>query len=516
MIEERILDLAEYGRQKRFFPEEDFVFVINRILEVLNMDTIDMEIKNHRIYDQEQDLQEILGEILDWAAKEGLMEEDTPTHRDLLDGKLMGALLPGPSQVITEFEENYQLSPTKATETYYKFSIDANYIRKDRTDKNRHWVTPSDYGDMEITINLSKPEKDPKTIAKEKEYPTSGYPKCLLCRENEGYAGRINHPARQNLRLIPLTLDGEPWFLQYSPYLYYNEHSVIFSEEHRPMVITKETFRRMLHFLEQFPHYFIGSNADLPIVGGSILSHDHYQGGRHAFPMEKARIIKKFMNLTHGEVIASWIQWPLSVIRLHSHNREALVNCANEIFKAWKVYEDKVLDIFSATDSTPHNTITPIARKREGLYELDVVLRNNRTSQSYPEGVFHPHRKVHGVKKENIGLIEVMGLAILPPRLEKEMEYMVKHLEGEKLSSEEEEQIGKHRSLLQNLESHWNKLLKEEAPDRSLLFKSVENAIGKRFIEGLEHAGVFKDTSEGQEGFLRFMTMLGWKERDHQ
>ncbi len=514
MIERWIFALGEYGREKKFYPQEDFVFVINRILEILEMESIDMDQRDKGISEEAPDLQLILGSILDWAAENGVIKEDTPTHRDLLDAKLMGALLPRPSEVISTFEENYQLSPIRATEQYYQFSTDGNYIRKDRTDNNRHWVTPSDYGEMEITINLSKPEKDPKTIAKERNYPASGYPKCLLCRENEGYSGRINHPGRQNLRLIPLVLEGEPWYFQYSPYLYYNEHSVIFSEEHRPMVITKGSFRRMLHFVDQFPHYFIGSNADLPIVGGSILSHDHYQGGRYVFPMEKAPIIKEFINLQHGQVTASWIQWPLSVIRLQGNSREALVNCVNEILEAWKIYEDKGLDIHPATDSTPHNTITPIARKKEGFYELDVVLRNNRTSGEYPEGIFHPHREVHGVKKENIGLIEVMGLAILPPRLKSEMESIVRHLAGEELSSAEIKGIEKHGEMIEELKEEWQELLTAEAPEEKLLIRAVENAIGKRFTKGLEHAGVFKNTAEGKSGFYRFMNLLGWKERD--
>ena len=514
MIEKWIFALGEYGRQKQFYHEEDFVFVINRILEILEIDSIDMDLRKGTPPDEEQDIQSILKSILDWAGEKGIMEEDTPTHRDLLDAKLMGALLPRPSQVIKTFEENDQLSPVKATDEYYQFSIDANYIRKDRTDKNLHWVTPSDYGEMEITINLSKPEKDPKTIAEEKNYPSSGYPKCLLCRENEGYAGRINHPARQNLRLIPIALEGERWFFQYSPYLYYNEHSIIFSEEHRPMVINKDTFRRMLHFVDRFPHYFIGSNADLPIVGGSILSHDHYQGGRHVFPMEKAPEIKEFMNLEHPHVRAYWINWPLSAIRLRGESPEALVNCGNEILEAWKIFDDEERDILSRSGSTPHNTITPIVRKKDTLYELDVVLRNNRTSDEYPEGIFHPHREVHGVKKENIGLIEVMGLAILPPRLKSEMELMVRIFEGEDLSLEEVGEIEKHQQMIKELKKELEDFLKEEEPDRILLSKAIENAIARRFITGLEHAGVFKITSEGREGFQRFMTMLGWKERD--
>ncbi len=514
MIEKSVLALAEYGRHKRFYPEEDFVFVINRIIEILKIDSIDMDLRREAIPDEEKNLQSILNSILDWAGEKGLMEEDTPTQRDLLDAKLMGVLLPKPSEVINTFKENEEISPVKATDEYYRFSTDANYIRKDRTDKNLHWTTPSDYGEIEITINLSKPEKDPKMIEKEKNYPASRYPKCGICRENEGYAGRINHPARQNLRLIPLPLEGERWFFQYSPYLYYKEHSVILSEEHRPMIITEKTFRRMLQFLERFPHYFIGSNADLPIVGGSILSHDHYQGGRYVFPMEKTWETREFVNLDHPHVRAYWINWPLSAIRLRSENQETLVNCGNEILEAWKTFEDEERDILSHSGSTPHNTVTPIARKKDRLYELDVVLRNNRTSEEHPEGIFHPHSEIHGVKKENIGLIEVMGLAILPPRLKSEMELIVRLFEGEDLSLEEIDEIEKHQEMIQELQIELDEVLREEYPDRTLLFRAVENAIGKRFIHGLEHAGVFKKTPHGQEGFQRFMTMLGWKERD--
>ena len=512
MIERWIIELAEYGRKKEFFPQEDFVYIINRLLEVLQIDNFSMDKIDKNLGDEEWNLQEILHGILNWAAEMGVIEEDTPTHRDLLDAKLMGAMLPRPSQIIRRFEENYQLSPIKATKEYYRFSIDGNYIRKDRTDKNRHWVTSTEYGEMEITINLSKPEKDPKTIEKERNYGVSGYPKCLLCRENEGYAGRINHPARQNLRLIPLTLGGEPWFFQYSPYLYYNEHSIIFSKAHRPMKITRETFRRMLDFVDQFPHYFIGSNADLPIVGGSILSHDHYQGGCYRFPMEKAPITKSFINLEHGDVGAYWVRWPLSVIRLKSKNKEGLIRCGNEMLKAWKIYEDQELDIISRTGDTPHNTITPIVRKNKGEYQLDMVLRNNRTSKKYPEGIFHPHREIHGVKKENIGLIEVMGLAVLPPRLKKEMEIIMKLLEGRALEEKEMEDMIKHEDMIQELENEWKALLKEDPMDTRILKKAIEDAIGKRFTKGLEHGGVFKNTKEGQDGFYRLMNLLGWKE----
>lgn len=512
MIEKSILALVDYGRRKKFYFEEDYVYVLNQVLEVLGLDGISMDEIASKTPGEEQDLQRILPPILDWAAKTGVLEEDTPTQRDLLDAKLMGALLPRPSQVIETFEENYQISPPQATEAYYQFSIDGNYIRKDRTDRNRHWVTPTEYGDMEVTINLSKPEKDPKTIEKERNHPSSGYPKCLLCRENEGYAGRINHPARQNLRLIPLTLGGEPWFFQYSPYLYYNEHSIIFSKEHRPMKITRETFRRMLDFVDRFPHYFIGSNADLPLVGGSILSHDHYQGGRYEFPMEKAPVKKSFISLEHGDVMAYWVHWPLSIIRLEGKHKEALINCGEEIFQAWKIYRDEALDILPETDGTPHNTITPIVRKKEGVYQLDVVLRNNRCSRKYPEGIFHPHREVHGVKKENIGLIEVMGLAILPPRLKQEMKSMITLLEGGEISPEEKAAVKKHQDMLEDLKKEFEALLQEKPLDRKLLAKGVERAIGRRFTRGLEHSGVFKNNEEGQQGFYRFMNLLGWKE----
>ena len=414
MIDQAIADLVQYALDTGLVEEADRVWAINGLLEDLGLS--DWEEVPSRV----RPLEEILGEILDWAVAQGRIEDGT-TSRDLFDTKLMGRLTPRPAQVRAAFAERYARSPEEATDWYYQFSQNTDYIRRYRVARDQKWIAHTDYGDLEITINLSKPEKDPRAIAAARSAPQGGYPKCLLCRENEGYAGRMNHPARQNHRLIPVTIDGKDWFFQYSPYVYYNEHCIVFNGQHVPMKIDRSAFRKLLDFVKQFPHYFVGSNADLPIVGGSILSHDHFQGGRHVFAMEKAPVERAVSFPGFADVEAGIVRWPLSVIRLRCGDDNRLVDLAEKILTAWRGYTDEEAVIYAHTDGQPHNTITPIARMREGLYELDLVLRNNLTTPEYPLGLYHPHPELHHIKKENIGLIEVMGLAVLPARLKGEL-----------------------------------------------------------------------------------------------
>ena len=424
MIQERILELTEYGLVTGLVEPEDRRFTINRLLELFHLDELDDEVaaayaKRTPMTQEsaEAALEDILNEMLDYAAEDGLMPEDTVTYRDLFDTKIMGMLVPRPSEVIKKFQALYQISPKEATDYFYKLSRDTNYIRRYRIKKDQKWTADTEFGTLDITINLSKPEKDPKAIAAAKLAKQSGYPKCLLCKENEGYAGRVNHPARQNHRIIPVTINHSDWFFQYSPYVYYNEHCIVFNAEHTPMKIEKATFGKLLDFVEQFPHYFVGSNADLPIVGGSILSHDHFQGGHYEFAMAKAPVEKELVFKGFEDVKAGIVKWPMSVIRISAPQKERLIELADKILLAWRGYTDEDAFIFAETEGEPHNTITPIARKRGNDYELDLVLRNNITTEEHPLGVYHPHAKLHHIKKENIGLIEVMGLAVLPARL---------------------------------------------------------------------------------------------------
>ena len=428
MIQERILELTEYGLVTGLVEPEDRRFTINRLLELFHLDELDDEVaaayaKRTPMTQEsaEAALEDILNEMLDYAAEDGLMPEDTITYRDLFDTKIMGMLVPRPSEVIKKFQTLYQISPKEATDYFYKLSRDTNYIRRYRIKKDQKWTADTEFGTLDITINLSKPEKDPKAIAAAKLAKQSGYPKCLLCKENEGYAGRVNHPARQNHRIIPVTINHSDWFFQYSPYVYYNEHCIVFNAEHTPMKIEKATFGKLLDFVEQFPHYFVGSNADLPIVGGSILSHDHFQGGHYEFAMAKAPVEKELVFKEFEDVKAGIVKWPMSVIRISAPQKERLIELADKILLAWRGYTDEDAFIFAETEGEPHNTITPIARKRGNDYELDLVLRNNITTEEHPLGVYHPHAKLHHIKKENIGLIEVMGLAVLPARLKDEM-----------------------------------------------------------------------------------------------
>ena len=438
-------------------------------------------------------------DLLDWAVENGRIEDDT-TSRDLFDTELMGRLTPRPSQVIRAFRTRYEESPEAATDWYYQFSQDTDYILRYRIAKDVKWVAPTPYGDLDITINLSKPEKDPRAIAAAKTAPQGGYPKCQLCRENEGYAGRMNHPARQNHRIIPITIDGKDWFFQYSPYVYYNEHCIVFNGQHVPMKIDRSAFRKLLDFVKQFPHYFVGSNADLPIVGGSILSHDHFQGGRYTFAMEKAPVEKAVSFPGFEDIECGIVKWPMSVIRLRSADDDRLVDLAEKILTTWRGYTDEAAFIFAETDGEPHNTITPIARMRDGKFELDLVLRDNITTEEYPLGVYHPHQELHHIKKENIGLIEVMGLAVQPSRLKGELADLADaFVEGRDIRADEA--LEKHNHWAEELKTRYT-FTKENAMD------ILQKEVGVVFATVLEHAGVYKCTDEGRTAFLRFINSM--------
>ena len=490
MIHQYIADLAGYALQTGLMEEADFTWAVNSLCQALDLDTWEERAP------RERPLEETLAGILDWAEAQGRIDGGV-TGRDLLDTKLMGILTPRPSQVIREFEARYAQSPETATDWYYQFSQDTDYIRRYRIKKDVKWVAPTPYGDLDITINLSKPEKDPKAIAAAKLAPQSGYPKCQLCRENEGYMGRVNHPARQNHRILPITINHEDWFFQYSPYVYYNEHCIVFNGKHVPMKIDRATFRKQLDFIRQFPHYFVGSNADLPIVGGSILSHDHFQGGRYTFAMEKAPVEQAVSFPGFADVEAGIVKWPMSVIRLRCEDDARLVDLADKILKAWRGYTDEAAFIFAETDGEPHNTITPIARMRDGRYELDLVLRNNLTTEEYPLGVYHPHQELHHIKKENIGLIEVMGLAVLPARLKGELALLAEALvAGRDIRADEA--LEKHADWAEELRTRYT-FTRENAMD------ILQKEVGVVFAQVLEHAGVYKCTPEGREAFLRFI-----------
>ena len=438
-------------------------------------------------------------DLLDWAVENGRIEDDT-TSRDLFDTELMGRLTPRPSQVIRAFRTRYEESPEAATDWYYQFSQDTDYIRRYRIAKDVKWVATTPYGDLDITINRSKPGKDPRAIAAAKTAPQGGYPKCQLCRVNESYAGRMNHPARQNHRIIPITIDGKDWFFQYSPYVYYNEHCIVFNGQHVPMKIDRSAFRKLLDFVKQFPHYFVGSNADLPIVGGSILSHDHFQGGRYTFAMEKAPVEKAVSFPGFEDIECGIVKWPMSVIRLRSADDDRLVDLAEKILTTWRGYTDEAAFIFAETDGEPHNTITPIARMRDGKFELDLVLRNNITTEEYPLGVYHPHQELHHIKKENIGLIEVMGLAVQPSRLKGELADLADaFVEGRDIRADEA--LEKHNHWAEELKTRYT-FTKENAMD------ILQKEVGVVFATVLEHAGVYKCTDEGRTAFLRFINSM--------
>ncbi len=492
MINQKIKQLIGYAVKKGLVNEADITYITNKLLEILALDEyVDTDAPECA------ELEEILSGICDYAFEKGLIPSNTVVYRDLFDTKIMGALTPMPSAVIAKFGELYNKSPEKATEYYYDFAISTDYIRSYRVKKDLRWKTPSVYGDIDITINLSKPEKDPKAIAAAKLLPQSGYPKCLLCKENEGYAGRVNSPARQNHRVIPMMLDGEQWYLQYSPYVYYNEHCIAFSEAHVPMKINASTFKKMLDFIEFLPHYFIGSNADLPIVGGSILSHNHMQGGHYTFAMETAPIEKEFSFKGFEDVKAGIVKWPLSVIRLSGKNKESICALASDILTKWRGYTDADAYIFAKTDGEEHNTITPIARMRDGDFELDLVLRNNITTEEHPLGLYHPHAELHNIKKENIGLIEVMGLAVLPSRLKEEISIMKSAiLEGKDFATVPE--IEKHADWFTRFKDNYT-FTADNTED------ILCDEIGKTFVKVLEDAGVYKCTPAGRQAFMKFV-----------
>ena len=493
MVNEAVSKLAAYALQKGLIEESERSWAINTILDTLGLDSYTDPGRDWG----EVELAPVLEELLDDAHRRGVLAEGSVVYRDLFDTELMGRLTPRPAQVAARFQALRAQDPKAATDWYYRFSQDTNYIRRDRIAKDMQWKAETEYGELDITINLSKPEKDPKAIAAARDLPASNYPRCQLCAENEGYAGRVDHPARQNHRVVPITINGSPWFLQYSPYVYYNEHCICLNAEHTPMKIDRACFGKLLDFVRQFPHYFVGSNADLPIVGGSILAHDHFQGGRYTFAMERAPVETPFAFPGYGDVEAGIVKWPMSVVRISSGDPERLIGLADKILGRWRAYTDEAAVIFAETDGTPHNTITPIARRRGEAYELDLVLRNNLTTERYPLGLYHPHDELHHIKKENIGLIEVMGLAVLPARLKEELAAVADGLAGGK-DLRADGRTAKHADWAEGF-----------APSYSI---TADNALGivQRetalvFAQVLEHAGVYKRTAEGKEAFLRFL-----------
>lgn len=496
MLYESVKKLVQYGINAGLTPESERIYTTNLLLDVMKeeeYEDVDCDLE-HIV------LEDVLKDLLDEAVKRGLIE-DSVTYRDLFDTRLMNCLMPRPAQVRQTFFGKYETSPEEATKWYYKFSQDSDYIRRYRICRDRKWTVETKYGTLDITINLSKPEKDPKAIAAAGKAKSASYPKCQLCMENEGYAGRANHPARENHRIIPIEIQGKEWGFQYSPYVYYNEHCIVFNGEHVPMKIDRNTFEKLFDFIRLFPHYFLGSNADLPIVGGSILSHDHFQGGNYTFAMAKAPITENFTVPGYEDVTAGIVNWPLSVIRLQGKDPERIIDLADHILRKWRGYTDEEAFIFAETDGAPHNTITPIARRRGDLFELDLTLRNNITTEEHPLGVYHPHAKLHHIKKENIGLIEVMGLAVLPARLKDEMELLKEYiLEGKDIRSNE--QIAKHADWTEEFLPSYDEV-NENNIDRIL-----EQEVGKVFCQVLEDAGVYKCTEEGRAAFRRFIGVL--------
>ncbi|WBL52203.1 UDP-glucose--hexose-1-phosphate uridylyltransferase [Bacillus altitudinis] len=498
-IFEKLEQLIQYGVNKELISPLDMDYTRNRLLEVLGLDDAEA-----RTVSGDSDLEDILMPMLDWAVETGLIPDGTDTYRDLLDAKIMGCLVAPPSVIYAKFEEKRKhCGPKAATSWFYEMQQHAHYIHTGRIAKNVQWFTPTEDGELEITINLSKPEKDPKAIAEAKQLSQKQYPLCLLCKENVGFGGRINHPARQNHRIIPVTLTNESWFMQFSPYVYYNEHCILFKGEHEPMQISKKTFERLLSFISIYPHYFIGSNADLPIVGGSILSHDHFQGGAHEFPMAKAKMEEVFSLEKFPRVKAGIVKWPMSVIRLQSSDQQTLAEAADFILHEWKMYSDPEAGLFSHTGETPHNTITPIARRHGDEYELDLVLRNNRTDKQHPGGIFHPHKEVHHIKKENIGLIEVMGLAVLPRRLAAELS----QLKAALLSKNPLEEIKACPPIMKH-ESWAERLIEENTFTKDNVETILQKEIGLIFSRILAQAGVFKRTEQGKTAFKRFVQTL--------
>ena len=496
MIDYAIEKLLAYALEKELIQPCEKLWALNTLLEVLELDSYTPSGQEVG----EVDLPAVLDELMDDAYQRGVMKENSIVYRDLFDTKIMGALTPRPAQVIEKFQTLRAEDPQKATNWYYQFSQDTNYIRRDRIAKDMQWKAPTEYGELDITINLSKPEKDPKAIAAARNLPASAYPRCQLCAENEGYAGRVNHPARQNHRIVPITINGSPWFLQYSPYVYYNEHCICLNSEHTPMKIDKACFGKLLDFVGQFPHYFVGSNADLPIVGGSILAHDHFQGGRYTFAMAKAPVETPFTFPGYEDVQAGIVKWPMSVVRLTCADPQRLIDLADHILTAWRGYTVEKALILAETDGEPHNTITPIARRRGEDYELDLVLRNNLTTEEHPLGVYHPHAELHHIKKENIGLIEGMGLAVLPARLKTERAGVAEKLaKGEDLRADP--LTASHADWAEGFAGKY-----EITADNAL--DVVQKETGLVFAQVLEHAGVYKRNAEGKEAFLRFLNTL--------
>ena len=489
-INTAVKSLVRYAIDNEMIEKWDEIWAINTVCQALNMDSFeDCEAEN-------AELEDILASILDYAVENGLCE-DSVVYRDLFDTKIMGLLTPRPSEVISKFQFLYIRDKKSATDYYYKLCQDSDYIRRYRIKNDLKWITKTEYGDIDITINLSKPEKDPKAIAAALKMKATSYPKCLLCKENEGYMGRINHPARQNHRIIPMTLGGENFFMQYSPYVYYNEHCIVFNAEHTPMKIDKSAFAKLLDFVEKFPHYFVGSNADLPIVGGSILTHEHFQGGNYEFAMAKAPIETKVTFSGFEDIQAGIVKWPMSVIRIKGTDKARLVELADKVLTTWRGYTDKDSFIYAETEGTPHNTITPIARMRNGQFELDLVLRNNITTEDCPLGYYHPHPEYHHIKKENIGLIEVMGLAVLPSRLKNEMAVLGKAMvNGEDISANET--IASHKEWAEMIMQKY--YINEDNIDDIL-----KNEIGIVFTSILGQCGVYSRDEEGKAGFLRFI-----------
>ncbi len=500
MIYQAIRKLVQYGLDMGLITEDDRIYATNQILDVLKLD----EYEEPEWKDEPVELEAVLKELLDYACETGVLPEDSITFRDLFDTRLMNCLMPRPSQVIKEFWNHYQASPVEATEYFYQLSQDSDYIRRYRVCRDMKWTADTKYGDLDITVNLSKPEKDPKAIAAAKLAKQSGYPKCLLCMENVGYAGRVGHPARNNHRIIPIMVNDSQWGFQYSPYVYYNEHCIVFNGQHVPMKIEKNTFVKLFDFVKLFPHYFLGSNADLPIVGGSILSHDHFQGGHYTFAMAKAAMERKFVKKGFEDVEAGIVYWPMSVLRLRGKDSDRLIELGTEVLDAWRGYTDAEAFVFAETDGEPHNTITPIARKNGEYFELDLVLRNNITTEEFPLGVYHPHQELHHIKKENIGLIEVMGLAVLPSRLKEELALLGEYITEEKEIASNES-IAKHKEWVNGFLPKYDSITPENVQD------ILKREVGLVFEKVLEDAGVYKCTKEGRTAFEKFLGSVGFE-----
>lgn len=503
MVNKWIEKLVQYGIEKSLITETDRIYAINQILEVLHLE----EFEAAETSDGNVCLEEILRELLDYAVRQGIIE-DGVDYRDLFDARLMDCLMPRPSEVKAKFWNLYEKEGCEAaTDYFYTLSQDSDYIRRYRVCKDQKWITATIYGDLDITINLSKPEKDPRAIAAAKLAKQSGYPKCLLCMENEGYAGRLNHPARNNHRIIRITVNNSQWGFQYSPYVYYNEHCIVFNGQHTPMKIERATFVKLFDFVKLFPHYFLGSNADLPIVGGSILSHDHFQGGHYTFAMAKAPMERSFIMPGFEDVEAGIVHWPMSVVRLRGKDSDRLIELGDCVLQAWRDYSDEEAFIYRETEGEPHNTITPIARKQGDLFELDLVLRNNITTEEFPMGVYHPHQDLHHIKKENIGLIEVMGLAVLPSRLKEELGLLGQYLVAGK-EVRGHEQLEKHGDWVEQFKGNY------EAFTEDNIEGILQEEVGKVFAKVLEDAGVYKCTPQGRGDFAKFLCQTGFKETE--